>query len=230
MLIQAQTFIPPGGTRLFDVVAGVSIPEEGRALCYVADSGVGKVNLSTGSGTEYFAGVSASHTMLPTSMAAHGTAVAVGTTLTLPKTPISGQIYLYNVTESQALTLGSASNDNEYSVSGTTVTLHSGESGDTIRYAIRYTPTVEEALQEWGEGMIGAQADGSIMNTITAITKGRVATTCYLVNVAWTAGVPVKIGANGFFVPNAGSGNAVATALIHQAPSSTAPYLILDLI
>lgn len=229
MLISAQTRVLPGGSRFFDVAAGATVNEEGRALVLVDSNGVAKAQFSAGGAGEIFAGISLSHVITPSSLAKHGTATAVGVTLTLPKTPISGQIRLYNVTDGQALTLGNPTNDNEYSVSGATVTLHSGETGDNIRYDIRYTPTVDEAIQEYGEGMVGVLSDRQIAGTVGAITKGIVATTCYLVDSAWTVGAAVKTGANGFFTQG-GSGTTLSNVIVRSAPSATSPYLVLELL
>lgn len=220
------SYTRPQITRHWDVVAGVAITEEGRALAIVNDAGVAKVNLSTGT-SDVFAGIAQNHTMSPTSLPYVADITAVGTTLTLPFTPISGQIYLVNKTEGQVLTAGSASNDNEYSVSGTTVTLHSGESGDVITVQLRYAPTVDQILAFYGEGMPGAQADTTFQNRVGVITKGRVATTCFNVG-AYTAGALLRIGASGMIVPSGGT--QIANAVVAEIPTTSNHYIVVDLL
>lgn len=230
MIVSAQTRILPGGSRFFDVADGAVVNDEGRALVLVNSNGTMKAQFSAGgSNSEIFAGISISHTITPTSLPLHGSAVAVTTTLTLPEIPISGQINLYNVTDGVQLTLGNAANNNEFSVSGRTVTLHADESADTIRYAIRFAPTVTQAIQAYGEGMIGALADREIQGRVGAITKGTVAVTAYLVDAVWTPGAKAYLGANGYFTPTAGS-NTQVNAIVVAAPSATAPYLVLELL
>lgn len=226
MLIQSQT--RPQITRHFPVATGVTINEEGLALSAVADGGIAKAQLTDGT-SDVFLGVAFNHTMTVTAVPYVADITAVGTTLTLPFTPISGQLRLVNKTEGVNLTAGNpGTTAREYSVSGTTVTLHTGESNDVITVYLKYTPTVDQALMISGEGMPGAQADGIFQDIVGVITKGRVATTCFSIGVAWTAGVTCSVGANGQFLPSGGT--ALSNVLVAEVPTVNQHYLVLEIL
>lgn len=218
-------------SRQFDVAAGASIVEEGRALILVNDSGVAKVQQSAGGASEVFAGFSVSHTMVPTDLPSHSNIVANGTSLTLPFTPISGQLRIVDTATNTALTIvaGAPAAGEAQWVSGTTVTLNAAQSGITAFVSLRYTATVAQALAYYGEGFPGKTASQSIQNRVSAITKGRVATTCYDVSAAYTAGAAVKTAANGY-VSGGGSGTTLTNVICAQVPSAGSPYLVLDLL
>lgn len=204
-----------------DVTAGVQPTEEGLCMVLV-DNGNGRASISpsTGSGTEVFAGFSYGHYMAPSTLPLVTIIDAVGTTLTLPKTPISGQLRLMDGT--QLLTAGNpATTANEYSISGNVVTLHSGQSNRTISVQMRFTPTVSEVAVLFGEGSQGQslQARSAVYGRLNCISRDLVATSCFLADAAYTPGAALRMAPNGF-VTTGGTGTVIPGASVYQAPAS----------
>lgn len=207
-------------SRQFPVASTFAITAEGMALVLANDNGVAAVKPSTAGTSDAFAGFSTSHTMVPSSALYYGSILAVGTVLTLPNTPISGQIALYD--GAQILTAGNpATTANEYSISGNVVTLHAGQSAKTITVRLRYALTVEQAVQLYGEGMPGDLAAADLYDRVGSITKGVVYTDQYDVTGVWVAAAAVKSGANGQVVPAAGTGTTIPNCYVHEVPSSS---------
>lgn len=219
-------------SRQDDVAAGVTVNEEGKALVVVDNGGVSAVRESTGGGSEVFAGVSLSHVMVPTNLPAHGRLTATGTTLTLPFTPISGQLRIVRVSDATALTIvpGAPAAGEAQWTAGTGVTLNAADTGGVFDYSLRYSATVDQAIQAYGEGFPGAMSGQQIQGKVGMITKGRVATTNYSVAFPFTAGAAVKLGAGGTFTGAGGSGTALPSVICKQVPSAGSPYLVLELL
>lgn len=218
MLSHAKTRLE--NSRQYGVASTFAIAAEGLALIFANDNGVANVKPSTSGTSDQFAGFSLSHTMVPSSALYYGTITAAATVLTLPNTPISGQIVLMD--GAQVLTAGNpATTANEYSISGNVVTLHSGQSGKAITVRLRYALTAEQAVQLYGEGMPGDLAAADIYDRVGAITKGTVYTDQYDVTGTWTAGAAVKSGANGQVVPAAGTGTTIPGCVVAEVPSAS---------
>lgn len=217
-------------SRQREVASGFAVGQEGLALVFTADNGVGKVRPSAGGvNTERFAGFAMSHTMVPTSATFFGEVKAVGTTLTLPQTPIAGQLYLLD--GAQVLTAGAPGNANEYSISGNVVTLHSGQADKSITVALRYALTVEQAILLHGEGMAGDLASSDIYDRTGTVTAGIIATDQYTINTPFTAGGPAYLGANGQVTATAGSNTIIPNCSVQEVPSAAnGGWLVLDLI
>lgn len=222
MLNHQQSRFNANSVEPHDVTTGVLIAEEGLCLALV-NNGDGRATVSpcTGSGTETFAGFAYGHYMAPSTLPLVTDIDAVGTTLTLPKTPISGQLRLLD--GSQLLTAGNpATTANEYSITDNVVTLHSGQSNRTITVQMRWTPTVDEVSALFGDGVQGQglRSRSAVYGRINAIKRDIVATTCFLADVAYTPGAALRMAANGF-VTTGGSGTVIPGASVYRAPSST---------
>lgn len=205
--------------RQYGVASTFSISAEGLAMVFANDNGVANVKPSTSGTSDSFAGFSSSHTMVPSSAIYIGDVTADDTTLTLPYTPISGQLQLYD--GAQALAVGNpGTTANQYSISGATVTLHSGQTDAVISVRLRYSLTVEQAVMLYGEGMPGDLAAADIYDRVGAITKGVVYTDQYDVTGVFVAGAAVKSGANGQVVPAAGTGTTIPNCYVAEVPTA----------
>lgn len=231
MLIQSQTRAQLSKT--WEVVNGVAITEEGLALVLVNDGGVAKVRPSTGGADEVFAGVSISHTMIPTNLPSITQITAVGTTLTLPFQPITGQLRLESPAGT-AFTIGTGAPGSagtaQYSGTGTTVTLNAADSGKTFIVSLIHAATVEQAVAFAGEGFPGQLSRQSTRGHCGVYQTGLIATTNFSLSNAFTAGKSVTLAANGLFNGDGGSGTELPRAIVRSVPSVGSPYLILDLL
>lgn len=218
-------------SKHWEVATGQFVTDEGVALTVVNDAGVAKVQPSTGSGSsEVFAGVSINYVTPPAILPYAGTLAAVGTTLTLPFTPVSGQVNLYDTTSSTQLAIGSASNAGEFSVSGNTVTLNAAQSGHTMRVVLAYTPTVQQAMNAYGEGFPGMQSSIQLQGTIGCVTRGTIATTFFDAAATWTVGAPVRLASNGRFTQG-GTSTILSNVICAAAPFSQPDgYLVVELL
>ena len=207
-------------SRQYGVASTFSIGAEGMALVFANDNGVANVKPSTSGTSDAFAGFSLSHTMSPSSAIFIGNVTAVDTTLTLPFTPISGQLSLYD--GAQALAVGNpGTTANQYSIAGNVVTLHSGQNDKVIAVQLRYALTVEQSALLYGEGMPGDLAAADVYDRMGAITKGVVYTDQYDISGVWVAGAAVKSGANGQVVPAAGTGTTIPNCYVAEVPTAS---------
>lgn len=222
MLNRSLTRVANGGSAEDDIASGVSVAEEGLALVWVNDNGVAKLSPATGAGSDVFAGFSQSHDTLPTSLPYVGAVTASGTTLTLPFTPITGQIRLRD--GAQVLAAGNpGTTANEYSIAGNVVTLHAGQADKVIAVTLRYAPTVSQARAIYGDGLPGAESNSAIQGRVSYIYRGVLYTSCFDASVAYTPGAAVKVAANGF-VTSGGSG-ATTPFKVKSAPTAETPWL-----
>lgn len=231
MLILSHT--RPQLSRPHSVASGISITEEGLALVGVNDGGVMKARPSTGSGTtEKFLGVAASHTMIPSVLPSITNVQAVGTTLTLPFQPITGQLRLESPSGTAFTIVTGSPNASEaqYSGTGLTVTLNAADADKVFVVSLNYAPTVAQAIAHSGEGMPGQLARQTIQGRVGCIQTGIVATTCFSLTNPFTAGLSVTLAPNGLFNGNAGSGTPLPNVLVEAVPSVGSPYLILNLL
>lgn len=213
------------------VAAGQTVDQEGRALVGVLTAGAYGVKFAAGSGTEQFVGISfntpAILTRIPLMV---DLTQSAGNTLTLPQTPVSGTLRIQNLSTGTVLSAGVATNANEYSVSGTTVTMNAGTTGIKFRVWLAYVPTVAQAVALFGNTQPGGQA-GLALGQVGTITRGDVYTTEFDTTSDWVTGGTVKLGANGLFTLS-GSGTSLTNVRIISVPSIGAgvPALGLQLL
>ena len=135
-------------SREYPVLTGQVVGAEGVALVQAFENGVEVVKPSAGAASEVFMGLSYGTVFTPATKSRVEELVVPSTstyTVTLKDTPISGQLYIYGVTNSTAQTAGNpATTDNQYSISGNVITFHANRAGNTMRIQYRYSPTVLE--------------------------------------------------------------------------------------
>lgn len=213
------------------VQTGYTVTAEGQALVADYTSGVFGLKAATGASTDQFYGVSMAQQMTLLYVP-YMESVVIGasdTTFTTAFTPASGSLFIYDVTSSTALAAGDpATTANEYSISGNTVTIHTGQQGHTLRVQYRYSPTTVQARTLQGDIPPGGAANLTL-GTVGIVMKGQIATTEYNTAVDWNVSAPVlKLAANGLFTLG-GSGATVPGAVIVSLPTVGDPVLVFEI-
>jgi len=233
MLNLQKTSVHLKDIQSFPIYSTIDEIIEGQGLAFVMENNVQTIKPSSATANEFFAGVAMTSLKWPTKILVIETLVAVATTLTLTYTPVtpSTDMRLYNVTESQALTYGSASNDNEYAVSGAVATLHSGDSGDTILAIYKRAVSVSEAELLFGRGPeVALRETASVTRQVDVIRKGRVATDQIIAADNWgatTAATVIKSTASGLLTTQSVNGGTV-DGMVMEAPTAESPWLVVE--
>lgn len=211
------------------VATGFTVTSEGSALVADYTAGVFGVKPATGGANDRFYGVALAQQLTLTAVPKYESFVPTGTTITLAETPISGTLRVYNSTEGNVLAAGNpATTDNEYSISGKVITLHSSETNDTIIVTYRFAPTTLQAQTIQGDIPPGGAA-ALTLGSVGVVVKGQVATTEFDTSVDWNQANPVlKLAANGIFTLG-GSGVEVPNAVITQLPGADSMVLVFEI-
>ena len=217
-------------TRIFDSVERAIVPNavidaEGAALIAIMSGGVFGVQLGDVTSGRQFAGVSLASVINPSSYAyIENITVAAGATYTLSLTNLANTLYVYDVTTSTAITLGTpGSTPNTYSISGTTITFAAGQVGHTAYIAYRYTPTVQQIRAIQGDEPAGRAAMFTL-GSVGVVTRGDVMTSQFDTSVNWNAANPVvTLGAGGLFT--IGGTGTVVPGYVTSTPTPDSPYL-----
>jgi len=219
MLNLTQTRIRASEELPFDTAATNSTV----GCILVQGSSVGTVKPGTGASGELFVGVSLSQPLSLTNYPrVESLTVNASNQITLSRTPLGSTLRLIDSSNANTVqTAGTpASNANQYSISGTTVTLNSATQGHAILATYQYSPTTLEARTLQGDVQPGGAASLTI-GTVGVIRAGTVYTTEYDTTVDWTAANPaIKCGSSARFTIG-GSGASVPNAQVIQAPSTS---------
>lgn len=211
------------------IVAGQSITAEGLALISVLQDGVEHIQPSAAAASEVFCGFSYGDILaIATKSMVYQAIVPASSpyTVSLPKSNlVADQIRCYNDTESQALTEGSASVDNQYSVVDLTgvITFHSGEAGDTVTIIFRYYPTAQELMLENNQRAL-TQNPVEFLGQCGVITEGEVFTDQFDAAVDWSARPAMYLAENGMVGVTSGTRCAMGGTII-AIPTVDSPYL-----
>lgn len=212
------------------VASGQTVDQEGRALVGVLTAGVFGAKFAAGSGSEQFLGVSFNTPALLSRIPLiEDRTQSAANTITLSQAPISGTLRIQNTVSGTVQSAGNPSNANEYSISGTTVTLNSASIGVKFRVWYAYVPTTVQAVALFGNTHPGGQA-GLALGQTGVITRGDVYTCEFDPTSDWVTGGTVRLGTNGIFTLG-GSGTQLTNVSIIGVPSigSGVPALGLQL-
>jgi hypothetical protein len=217
-----------------DVALGYDIKNEGVALVYVLENGVGKVKPAGGISGEKFAGISLSQTQVPDSIARIDSFTLAGdASVTLNRgNVISGQILV--LLDGTKLTATTGSVDaGKYKITLLTgvIELNTSDTGSpsntkTLSVQYRYTPTVTEAIQIQGNGPVGGVTGASSLGVVGVIVDGDVATDQYDSSDNWAAGGPIYLGGSGMFTLKSG-GTELKNANILSIPALGSAFLTI---
>jgi len=200
------------------VASGQTVDQEGRALVGLLTAGVFGVKFAAGSGSESFVGVSVNTPAVLTRIPIIEDKVqSSANTIVISQTPSASTLRVQNMTTGTVQAAGNPSNANEYSISGTTITLNSAGTGQSIRVWYAYAPTTVQAVALFGNTHPGGQA-GLVLGQVGVITRGDVYTCEFDTTQDWVTGGTVKLAANGLFTLT-GGGNSLTNVSIISVPS-----------
>jgi hypothetical protein len=202
--------------------------EEGMALCYIQEGGLGKVFVQpTVAGTDVFMGFAYSYFIAPATLVAVETYTvpsSVAYTVTLNNTPLSpttdmlvkdstGSTYVYNASPT----------GDEFSVSGATLTFPSTAAGAVVTVTYAYNPTVVQVEYLFGDGVAGQTTAAAVTGTIGLIRRGILYTSNFDPVVDWSTNPAMKV-INGGLIGTGGSGASIPGYVV-EVPSTDSPYL-----
>lgn len=224
-------------TRPGTLASGITTMDEGTALVYVLENGVGKVKPAAGGANEVFAGVALGNPIMSTQTNRVETFTVPGTApyqIKLARTPVGDPLVVVEANSSGGTKVTLAKNASasatQYAISGNVVTLDSSFAGRTVRAQYAHALTVQELIQ----GPYGFDSNrvtdlGSVP-AVGIISVGEV----FVDNFdpladweTWSGSNPVKLAANGKFTLG-GSGATVDAAVI-AVPSVASGFLGLKI-
>jgi len=210
------------------VATGATVAKEGLALVSAIENGAEVVKPSTGASSDKFVGFSLLTNVTPDVLNKYVEATipaASPYTVTIEHSSlVSGQIVANDLTAGEQLTLGDpAANDDEFSVSGTTLTFNAARAGHSIVIGYRYYPTVLEATSTYYEGSINNKAAQLFNKVAVAVGPGEFYTMEYDVTTDWSAVADVRLGADGILT-GAGSGTIISHRVVN-VPGLSSPFL-----
>lgn len=220
-------------SRLFntegaDVMTGHLLEEEGFACVRVMEQGRSVVRKATGAAGETFAGFNLSRNA-PTSilpLVLEGT--ANGTTIALPKVPVTGQILVKINGTTVSVVAGAPADNTEVQLSADTLTLHASSANAVYFVQMMYEPTVGEARMLTGDAPIGGLASIAMGKT-GLITEGTVATNMYDAAADWsgTTEVVPSLAADGRLTIGGAGVKLSGQCQIVEVPSAGNPFLVV---
>lgn len=208
-----------------DVLSSVVIHEEGMALVEVIESGVTKVQLSTGAANEVFAGVSLSRNAPPSVVPnVEQGMVPAGLQVTTARVPVVGQLLVKVGGVSRAV-VTTAPTTAQVQVVGNVITFNAADASAALFIQYQYQPTVQEARTFLGDLPIGGLASTSQSN-IGAIVHGVYGTNMFDASVDWSTVLHPNLGPNGTFTVG-GTGTLLTNVVVRTRPSSDSSWLVL---
>lgn len=203
-----------------NVAPGAVISAEGQALVRVSGNTAAGVQPSAGAATDIFEGFSIAGTSaapFPEAYTNKVEAFIVPSTgiVTLARTPVSGQVGIFDNTAATAVVVTGGVAVTGASISGLTA-------GNAVTVTYKYAMTVFEARSQLGDVNPGGYS-GAYVGQIGVAEEGVIYTTEFDASINWAAVTTIKTGANGQLV---GSGNGVTLkAVVVSLPSQEQPYL-----
>lgn len=213
--------------------SSVASIEEGSALVWQLDGGIGTVRPSVGGGNEAFAGVAVGRAATPTIVPRYENLVVRATspyTVTLTKIPSGSALRVVAVASNgtrTVLTVGTpASNAGEYSVANGVVTVNAALAGTVVEVGYRYAISLQEAIMKYnfhqnGSHNVSDIGTIGILNTGTAFTDMFDLTSNWN---SWTGATPVYITAGGMFTLTA-TNNTQTGCKVISVPTSEDAFL-----
>lgn len=218
----------PAESHSFEVASTVTQIEEGVPLVYVMESGKQKVQPATGTSDGAFAGIAVGRHVRPTVgvMVEALVVPASGTyAVTLARTPrgAAADRGVFNAA-GDALVSGTIDGVTKYTLSGKTLTVHSGLAGTTIKVQYTYDLTATEAMLIFG-GDLASGMDFGSLPYIGGVNTGVVYVSNYNPAINWAevdSDTPITLGAGMF---TTGGSNTATDAVVESAPTSGDPFL-----
>jgi hypothetical protein len=203
------------------VAPGVFITAEGLALVRAAGAQSAGVMPSTGTSADVFCGFSLAGTSAAPFAEGYANKIesfvvpATGI-VTLQFTPVTGQVFVFDVTSNAAVPSPTVSGKQ---VTGLTV-------GDQVNVTYKYALTVVQARALSGDVQPGGYS-GAYIGQIGLIKRGLIYTSEYDASKDWTAATAIKLQAGGQVTDQTGSGVTIPGYVV-AAPGSDIPFLGIE--
>lgn len=204
------------------VAPGAVIAAEGQALVRAPGAIASGVTPSmAATATEVFAGFAIAGTSAAPMASAYANkvqefVVPASGIITLPLTPVAGQLFLYDVTNGAAVT--------GQTVNGAVVSVLTP--GITVRATFKYALTVIQARAAEGDVQPGGYA-GATVGQIGLAKRGVIYTSEFDAAVNWAAATAIKLAANGRVTNQAGAGNTIQGYVV-AVPTQEVPFLGIE--
>lgn len=203
------------------VAPGAVILAEGQAMVRAPGAtSLGVMPSTAATATEVFVGFAIAGTSalpFPEAYTNKVITVTVPSTgiVTLPLTPVAGQIFAFDNTTGAVATFTAAG----AVLSGLTA-------GDSVTFTFKYAMTVVQATALAGNVQPGGYA-GAYVNQIGLVKRGLVFTSEFNVAANWAASTAIKLAANGQITDQTGTGATIQGAVV-QLPSIEYPFLGIE--
>lgn len=204
------------------VAPGANITAEGQALVRAPGAPASGVTVSMADDdTEIFAGfavagVSAAPMALLYASKVEEFVVPASGVVTLAFTPVTGQLFAYNLTTSEAVE-GTAITDN--TVTGLTA-------GNTVRITYKYALSAVQARSLQGDVQPGGYA-GEYVGQIGLVKRGAIFTSEFDSAVDWSKATEIRLAPNGQITDQNGTGATIKGYVI-AVPNTETPFLGLE--
>ena len=210
------------------VAAGVTISEEGVALCYVKEGGVTKVAPSTGAAGELFAGLPIMRNIPPAYVPVVETVtVKADGKFELLHAPAEKQFLVKLGAAPLTPTDDAPDTAVEVRISGNVGEVVVANAGKKLTVQYMYVPTVLEARTFIGDAPYGGIVANQL-GTVGVIKHAqRVSTSFFDASADWADALHAKLGAGGRFVP-AKASEAIPNLIVKNTPSEGSPFLELE--
>lgn len=226
MLVQKSSRI--FNTEGADVLTGHLLEEEGFALVRVKEGNRVVVRKSTGAAGEVFAGFNLSRNAPTTVLPLIIEGVVDGTSLILPRLPITGQLLVKLNGVATTIVAGAPANAGETQLSADTLTLHATNADAEYMVQMMYEPTVSEARQYTGDTPIGGLSSVAMGKT-GIIVEGIVGTNMYDASADWSGSAEVvpSLAADGRLTLGGTGEKLNGVCQIVEVPSAGNPFLVV---
>lgn len=208
-----------------NVAPGAVVLAEGQALVRLAAAQSAGVQPSTGGAGEIFVGFSVAGTSaapFPEGYTNKVETLLVSNTgsVKLQRTPIAGQVFIWNETTGAPVAIGSGG----ATVTGDTITGLTADTTVSITY--KFAETFVESIARQGNVQPGGYV-GAYVGQIGCASRGVIYTSEFDASVNWRAATAVKAGPNGQVGDQTLTNGATINAVIVGVPSVDYPYLVL---
>lgn len=208
------------------VAPGATITAEGMALVRSQAAPYLGVQPSTSANTtDIFVGVSTMFLSAAPVIETYATkvetvVVPLNQQIVLGRAPVAGQYNVYDVTASAAVT-GLTLTGNVLSGAGLIA-------NDTVEVTYRYEMSATEVKAKYGDQQPGGYV-GAIVGQVGVVSTGTIYTDQFDASKNWRAATAVKLGDNGQFTDQSGTGAELTNVVIVGIPSEDYPFLQLQM-
>ena len=210
------------------VAAGVTISEEGVALCYVKDNGATKVAPATGAVGEVFAGLPIMRNIPPAMVPVVETVIAdAAGKFELNHAPAADQ-FLVKIGAVPLVSAADAPDTaTEVRITGKLGEVAVANAGKKLTVQYMYVPTVLEVRTLIGDAPYGGIVSNQL-GTVGVIKHAQsVSTSFFDASADWADALHAKLGAGGRFIP-AKASEAIPNLIVKNVPSEGSPFLELE--